>query len=320
MFVQGRSRTSREEHNKSKRSARVSGGLGAQPPFKIGDDMKRVVTIQDISCFGKCSLTAALPVISAMGVETAVIPTAVLSTHTGSGFTGYTFRDLTDDIEPIADHWERLGLRFDTIYTGYLGSRRQIAVMKDFIGRFRREDTLVVVDPVMGDGGRLYAGFDNAFVTEMRSLCALADVILPNQTEAALLLGRDYSNSLTEADTREMLMRLTQLGCHTAVMTGASPDSTRCGAAAYDSREDRFYTSYGEKIDGSFHSTGDIFSSVISGGLTLGMGLQTALDLAVGFTHDCIRATLPIREEQWYSVRFEPCLGRLAQICENFIR
>ena len=286
---------------------------------KRGFSMKRVVTIQDISCFGKCSLTAALPVISAMGVETAVIPTAVLSTHTGSGFTGYTFRDLTDDIEPVAEHWKKLGLHFDTIYTGYLGSRRQVAVMKRFIEQFRTENTLVVVDPVMGDGGRLYAGFDNAFVTEMRSLCSIADVILPNQTETALLLGRDYSNSLDEADTREMLLRLTGLGCGTAVMTGASPDSSHCGAAAYDSREDKFYSSYGDKIDGSFHSTGDIFSSVISGSLTLGMGLQAALDLAVNFTGECIKATLPVREEQWYSVRFEPCLGRLADMCRNFI-
>lgn len=280
--------------------------------------MKRVLTIQDISCFGKCSLTAALPVISAMGVETAVIPTAVLSTHTGSGFSGYTFRDLTDDIPPIAEHWKRLGLHFDTIYTGYLGSIRQIAIIKALIEQLGTEDTLVVVDPVMGDGGRMYTGFDNAFVTEMRSLCALADVILPNATEAALLLGRPYSNSLTEEETCEMLMRLTGLGCGTAVMTGASPDSKRCGAAAYDSRSGSFVSSYGEKIEGSFHSTGDIFSSVISGGLALGMGLRNALDLAVSFTHDCIKATLPIREEHWYAVRFEPCLGRLAQMCENY--
>lgn len=281
--------------------------------------MKRAVTIQDISCFGKCSLTAALPVMSAMGVETAVIPTAVLSTHTGSGFTGYTFRDLTDDITQIAAHWKKLGLKFDTIYTGYIGSVAQINVIRRFIEQFRTKDTLVVVDPVMGDGGRMYAGFDNKFVAAMKDFCSIADVILPNTTEAALLLGRNYSNSLTERDIREMLQRLTALGCGTAILTGASPDSSKNGAAAYCRATDSFVCSYGENIEGSFHSTGDIFSSVVSGGLTLGMDLQQALDLAVGFTGDCIRATLPIREEQWYAVRFEPCLGELAAACKGYI-
>lgn len=281
--------------------------------------MKRVVTIQDISCFGKCSLTAALPVMSAMGVETAVIPTAVLSTHTGSGFTGYTFRDLTDDIPKIAAHWEKLGLRFDTIYTGYIGSVEQINIIRQFIERFRNEKTLVVVDPVMGDGGRMYAGFDNRFVTAMKELCGMADVILPNATEAALLLGKNYSNRLSEAEIRDTLQKLTGLGCKTAILTGASPDKESNGAAAYCSEDESFVVSYGENIDGSFHSTGDIFSSVVSGGLTLGMDLQQALDLAVSFTHDCIEATLPIREEQWYAVRFEPCLGELAAACKKYI-
>ena len=281
--------------------------------------MKRAVTIQDISCFGKCSLTAALPVMSAMGVETAVIPTAVLSTHTGSGFSGYTFRDLTDDITAIAAHWKKLGLRFDTIYTGYIGSVAQINVIKRFIEQFRTEETLVVVDPVMGDGGRMYAGFDNRFVAAMKELCSIADVILPNITEAALLLGRNYSNSLSEADIRDTLQKRTGLGCKTAVLTGASPDSSLNGAAAYRRVDDSFVYSYSENISGSFHSTGDIFSSVVSGGLTLGMDMQQALDLAVGFTHDCIKATLPIREEQWYAVRFEPCLGELAAACKKYI-
>ena len=286
---------------------------------RSGYTMKRAVTIQDISCFGKCSLTAALPVMSSMGVETAVIPTAVLSTHTGSGFTGYTFRDLTDDITQIAAHWKKLGLRFDTIYTGYIGSVAQINVIKRFISQFRSEETLVVVDPVMGDGGRMYAGFDSRFVSAMKGLCSMADVILPNPTEAALLLGKNYSNSLSEGEIREMLRKLTGLGCKTAILTGASPDRERNGAAAYCSQDESFVTSYGENIDGSFHSTGDIFSSVVSGGLTLGMDMQQALDLAVKFTHDCIKATLPIREEQWYAVRFEPCLGDLAAACKKYI-
>lgn len=281
--------------------------------------MKRLLTIQDISCFGKCSLTAAIPVISAMGIETVVIPTAVLSTHTGSGFSGYTFRDLSDDIEGITEHWEKLGLHFDTIYTGYIGSCEQVDMIKRLIARFRTKDTLVVVDPVMGDAGRMYAGFDNRFVDSMKSLCAVADVILPNATEASLLLGRRYSNSLSEFEIRKILMQLTELGCGTAIMTGASPDNAHNGAMAYSKRNDSLVAALGENIPGSFHSTGDIFSSVLSGGMTLGMDLSASLELAVSFTRDCIKATLPLREEQWYSVRFEPCLGSLAKACAEYI-
>ena len=280
--------------------------------------MKRLLTIQDISCFGKCSLTAALPVISAMGVETAVIPTAVLSTHTGSGFSGYTFRDLTDDIAGITAHWKKLGLHFDTIYTGYLGSVEQVDVIKRLIADFRTEDTLVVVDPVMGDGGRMYAGFDNRFITAMRSLCAVADCILPNATETALLLGENYRNDLKLEEIQDRLRSLTALGSRMAIMTGASPDKQRNGAMAYIASEKRFVTSFGKNISGSYHSTGDIFSSVFSGGMTLGMDVQKALDLAVNFTRQCVENTLPVREDHWYSVRFEPCLGYLADECRKF--
>ena len=141
--------------------------------------MKKIVSIQDISCFGKCSLTVALPIISAMGIETAVIPTAVLSTHTGSGFENYTFRDLTGDIPAIADHWKSMNLKFDGIYTGYLGSIEQVAIVSDFFDRFSTKDNFILVDPVLGDAGRLYTGFTNEFVAEMRKLCSKADYILP---------------------------------------------------------------------------------------------------------------------------------------------
>ena len=141
--------------------------------------MKRVVSIQDISCFGKCSLTVALPIISAMGIETAVIPTAVLSTHTGTGFTGYTFRDLTSDIPDIAAHWKKLGLSFDALYTGYLGSIEQVEIVSEFFDDFGTNDNFIVVDPVLGDAGKLYAGFTDDFVRKMTSLCSKADFILP---------------------------------------------------------------------------------------------------------------------------------------------
>ena len=153
--------------------------------------MKRVVSIQDISCLGKCSLTVALPIISAMGVETCVVPTAVLSTHTG-GFSGFTFHDLTQEVAPIADHWAKEGISFDAIYTGYLGSFEQIHLVSQFFDRFGGQDTLIYVDPAMADNGVLYTGFTPEFAKEMGKLCGKADVIVPNLTEASFMLGVDY--------------------------------------------------------------------------------------------------------------------------------
>ena len=217
--------------------------------------LKRIVTIQDISCFGKCSLTVALPVISAMGVETAVIPTAVLSTHT-TGFTGYTFRDLTADIPQIAAHWKNMGLTFDGIYTGYLGSREQVQIVSDFFDAFRGSETKIVVDPVMGDAGKLYAGFTPDFAGEMRKLCQKADVIVPNLTEVSLLLDIPYPEQYTEAQIRSYLKQLTQLGCPMAVITGVRYNKTQHGAAAYDSRTDSYYTVFREHVPEQMHGTG----------------------------------------------------------------
>ena len=152
--------------------------------------MKRIVTVQDISCVGKCSLTVALPIISAMGTEAAVLPTAVLSTHTM--FKGFTFCDLTDEIEPIVAHWKKENMDFDAVYTGYLGTASQIALTKDLISKIKGEDTLVLVDPAMADGGRMYTGFEKSFALEMATLCSVADIIVPNLTEASFMLGEEY--------------------------------------------------------------------------------------------------------------------------------
>ena len=273
--------------------------------------MKKIVTIQDISCFGKCSLTVALPVISAMGVETAVIPTAVLSTHTG-GFTGFTFRDLSEDIPAIAAHWKSLGLRFDAIYTGYLGSKEQIGIVSDFFDDFRTEDNFVVCDPAMADGGKLYAGFTEDFVDEMRKLCSKADYIIPNITEACFLLGRPYSEDCGRENVEEILRELAKLGCRAPVLTGVRFGDNEQGAAAYDARTGEFFYSFRENIDRTLHGTGDIFSSVFTGAIALGKSLETALETSVGFTFDCIKATEPYFEEEWYGSCFELCLGKLA--------
>ncbi len=273
--------------------------------------MKRIVTIQDISCFGKCSLTVALPIISAMGIETAVIPTAVLSTHTGSGFTGYTFRDLTSDIPGIADHWQSLGLSFDALYTGYLGSIEQVQIVSDFFDKFSSDSNFIVVDPVLGDAGKLYAGFTSDFVTEMKKLCRKADFIIPNMTEASFLLGVPYTETYDRARVEDILRRLADLGCSTPLLTGVRFDSGSQGAAAYDSENDRFYYSFGSNFDRTVHGTGDIFASVFTGAVALGRTLPSALDISVRFTHDCIEATLPEFDKTWYGTCFESCLGKL---------
>ena len=176
--------------------------------------MKRVVTIQDISCLGKCSLTVALPIISALGVEAAIIPTAVLSTHTM--FKNFTCKDLTDQIEPISAHWQSEGLGFDAVYTGYLASFEQIDLVKKFFADFKTEDNFTFVDPAMADNGKLYPAFDEKFAKKMASLCAVADVIVPNITEACFMTGSEYRTDYDEAYIKDLLLNLHALGASSA--------------------------------------------------------------------------------------------------------
>lgn len=272
--------------------------------------MKKIVTIQDISCFGKCSLTVALPVISAMGIETAVIPTAVLSTHTG-GFSGYTFRDLTNDIPAIASHWKSINLNFNAIYTGYLGSQQQVQIVSDFFDDFKTDNTIIVVDPVMGDRGKLYAGFTPDFAVKMKKICSKADYILPNMTEVSYLLDIDYTENYTENFIMDCLRKLSELGCKVPVITGVHFDDKLQGAMAYDSENDKFYSSFRENINRPIHGTGDIFASVFTGGVVLGKTIQEVLDISVQYTVDCINATLPNIDEIWYGSSFELCIEKL---------
>lgn len=271
--------------------------------------MKKIVTIQDISCFGKCSLTVALPIISAMGIETAVIPTAVLSTHTG-GFEGYTFHDLSEDITDISAHWKSLGLRFEAIYTGYLGSASQVQSVSDFFDSFGSDKNFIVVDPVLGDHGRLYAGFNDEFVVQMRHLCQKADYIMPNMTEASFLLDIPYIQEYDEDYIKEVLKKLSELGCRVPVLTGVRFGDTE-GAAAYDSATGEYYFSFGKHFDRVIHGTGDIFASVFTGAITLGKSLQQALDMTVKYISDCIEVTMPCADEVWYGSCFELCLDKL---------
>ena len=277
---------------------------------------KRIVTIQDISCFGTCSLTVALPIISAMGIETVILPTAVLSTHTG-GFQGYTFRDLTGDISPIAAHWKRLGLSFDAIYTGYLGSISQLSLMDQFFDQFAKENTLTVVDPVMGDHGRLYSGFTPDFPKAMAKLCARADLIVPNLTEAVFLLGEEYREHYTEEEIKALLVRLAGLGAKNVILTGVNFRAAETGAMAYSAETGRFFSYYNENVPSTFHGTGDIFASVCTGALTHGLSLEQTVQLAVDFTLSCIQATAKNADDRWYGVNFEVCIPKLIKRLEQ---
>lgn len=275
-------------------------------------NQKRVAAIHDISCFGKCSLTVALPVISAMGVEVSAIPTAVLSTHTG-GFTGYTFRDLTDDILPVVRHWQSLCLHFDAIYTGYLGSFQQIDIVREAFRALRSDGTLLIVDPVMADNGKLYAHFPKDFPSGMRKLCAEADVIVPNLTEAALLLDEPYVEGPYDRGYIEgLLKRLSRLGPKYAVLTGVWFDGDKLGAASYNAATGMVNFSLAPRVEGYFHGTGDVFASVLTGALLNGCALEQAVELAVNFTASSIRRTQAAGTDIRFGVNFEAGLPALA--------
>ncbi len=273
--------------------------------------MKRIATIQDISCFGKCSLTVALPLISACGVEACPIPTAVLSTHTG-GFEGFTIHDLTDEITPIADHWKKLDLHFDGIYTGYLGSPEQLKIVSDFIDNFKKDNTIVFIDPVMGDHGKLYAGFDESFAKKMVSLVKKADIIAPNLTEVSYLLGEEYREDFTVEEIKDMLIRLSELGSETVIITGVRRGDS-LGVMAYESSKNTFTEYFRERIPDTFHGTGDVFASVCSSALVKGFSVEEAIILATDFVVECICHTAEDKQNHWYSVKFEECIPSLVK-------
>jgi pyridoxine kinase len=273
---------------------------------------KRIAAIHDISGFGRCSLTVALPVLSAAGFETSVIPTAVLSTHTG-GFDGYTYRDLTEDILPFARHWQSLGIHFDAIYTGFLGSIEQTKIVSEAIGLIRSEDTIVLVDPAMADFGKLYSTFPDDFPAAMRTLCADADVIVPNLTEAALLLDEPYSEGpFTKEHTDRILQKLGSL-TPKIVLTGVSyadaPDVI--GSASFDAADGTFSYAGRTRIEPMYHGTGDVFASVLTAALVRGKPLQEACEIATGFTVDSILRTKKSGADNRFGVDFEEGLAGL---------
>lgn len=269
----------------------------------IQNYIKRAACIHDLSGLGKCSLTVALPILSAMGHEACAIPTAVLSTHTG-GIAGFTYHDLTDDIVPIANHWASLGLTFDAIYTGFASSARQIGLIRDIIPSLATSETIVFVDPVMADHGRLYKTYTQEMALETRRLCGLADIITPNMTEAAILTGSDYLSGVQpERVYLELCKRLSEVNHGRVMLTGVSTREGRVGVASYEDG----VVSFAERpyIEGDWHGTGDIIASVSLGSVLRGASLREASEGAVAFTHAAIEATSEAKVDPRFGVLFE---------------
>ena len=269
----------------------------------------KILTIQDISCVGQCSLTVALPIISACGIETCVLPSAVLSTHT-AGFSGYTFRDLTEDMPAIKDHWVKEGIRFDAIYTGYLGSTKQIDYVADIFDSVGSDRCVKIVDPAMADNGNLYPGFDAAFVEAMKKLCGKADFVIPNITEACFLTGVEYKTQYDRAYIDTILEKLTALGCRNVIFTGISYEEGQTGVVVYENGNYAYYQH--EKLTNSCHGTGDIYASAFVGALVRGKTAYDAARIAADYTVECIKETARL-DNHWYGAAFEPVILKLIQ-------
>lgn len=269
----------------------------------------RILTVQDISCVGQCSLTVALPVLSACGVETAILPTAVLSTHSG-GFTGYTYRDLTEDIPAIWRHWKEEGVVFSAIYTGYLGSVRLMDYLGELFDQVKTPEGKIIIDPAMADNGKLYAGFDGAYAAAMTDFCRRADLLLPNLTEACLLTGTPYQESFSEMEIRELLWKLHDLCGGSVVLSGVSLEPGMTGFGMWEDGEIRFYDH--KKIPGGYHGTGDLFAAALVGSWIKGKSLYDAGALAANFVAAAIENTKQ-DPDHWYGVKFEGVLPRLME-------
>jgi pyridoxine kinase len=269
--------------------------------------LKRAAAIHDLSGFGKCSLTVALPILSAAGIETSALPTAILSTHTG-GIEGYTWLDFTPEMRPFAQHWKSLDVQFDAIYSGFLGSAEQLDIVGEFFDDFKKKNTLIMVDPVMADNGMLYKIFTPPFARGMKKLCRKADIIVPNVTEAALILGDSYNpGPYTEEWVSRQLRSLSDLGPSRVVLTGIhfNETPTQLGAASYDRTTGKIVYSQATRIPGSYHGTGDVFASALLAGLLNGVSLGRATAVAVRFTAAAIRRTHEAGTDTRFGVNFE---------------
>ena len=268
-------------------------------------DYKRILTIQDISCVGQCSLTVALPILSASGVECAILPSAVLSTHT-AGFSGFTVRDLADDIPRINAHWVKEGIKFAAIYTGYLGTESQVDMVINMKNTTLEEDGLLIVDPAMADNGKLYPAFDESYARAMARLCGEADYILPNITEACFITGIEYKTEYDREYIYSLLYALKKTGAKNVILTGVSFKPETTGIMVLEDGKCKYYEH--ELLKNSCHGTGDIYASAFVGAMMRGHDAYASAKIAGDFTVDAIRATAE-NPSHWYGAMFEPMLG-----------
>ena len=268
---------------------------------------KKILTIQDISCVGQCSLTVALPILSACGMETCILPSAILSTHT-AGFSGFTFRDLTDDMPAIQEHWKKENIRFKAIYTGYLGSIKQVGYVRDILKTMGTDDCVRVVDPAMADNGQLYSIFNRDYVEAMKVLCGEADILVPNITEACFLTDEEYKESYDEDYIINLVEKLAALGAKTIVLTGVSYAPAKTGVVVYENGKMEYYKH--DKISKGCHGTGDVYASAFTGALMNDKTVYEAAKIAADYTVKCIINTQN-DPDHWYGAKFETALGDL---------
>lgn len=274
--------------------------------------IKKVAAINDLSGFGRASLCSIIPTLSSMGVQVCPVPTAIMSTHSGD-FENYTFCDMTEEIPAYIAHWQELGLTFDCIYSGFLGSPRQAELVKEICKKFKTEDTLVVIDPVMGDNGELYSSISEEMIPAMRKLIKEADIIVPNYTEAAMLLGREEKENISKEEMREWLRALSDLGPDTVLITSA-PDTEKAdmvGIVAYERHTGNYWKVTSRCLDDYYPGTGDVFASVLIGSLLRGESLPGAIDWAAQFVSQCIKASSGYDYERRDGVQLERVLPLL---------
>ena len=276
----------------------------------------KILTIQDISCYGQCSITVALPIISAFGIETAVLPSAVLSTHT-SGFTDYTVRDLTDDLPNIRKHWESEDIYFDAIYTGFIGSIEQLDYIKDIIDSRLKKNGIVFVDPAMADHGKFYNGFDQEFADKMGELCKLGDYVLPNTTEACYILHRPWKKEFNKEGMLDMANELTDFTKRYVILKGDTHKENELGMIVLDKNSSSCDVVYNDKIDYVSHGTGDVFASSFVGSTMIGKSPTSAAKIAGEFTKMAIEKTIG-DENHKYGVKFEQVIPSIYDLIKSF--
>ena len=283
------------------------------------NDLKRIAAINDLSCVGKCSLTVSLPVISAAGVECSCMPTAVLSTHTAV-FTGYTVRDLSDDMLPIARHWKKEGIHFDGIYSGYMISPQQGEIISEIFDMISDEDTLIIVDPVMADNGSYYAGMGEEMAEAFRKLCAKAHIITPNVTEACYLTGIEYQPGPHSEEYIDALMEgLKKLCSGRIILTGVCPDEKRIGNVAWDGRSGETASCFNDRLPAAYHGTGDVFTSCLAALLVRGANIDDAISMSAQLVIDSMARSIESGIPHHMGVDFEGILPAFTAKVEELL-